>query len=282
LIVIGFWIVNLLIPEEPEALDIATPSGTWRLERAAFYDRSKAAILEGKCARTYVLEHPVSMDDGAAACDTAFEEVTPLLLGAAYLTAMSVTSDSSVPHSDVQMMQVGDHWPRERAMGRGNPVISSAAEFVAGMEAFVKAWPTTGRQEKALLLVHHWLDGLACWSFEDLYLSATTLLQVIAATEEHVQSRDLTFYNGVTGASNRAGVSPLNQDFKDMRNVLIHEGSLIGGSFRGTSLQDCTRVVSEVLNWFDEYLHSVLSMGPVRRRRFEAKDFLGLNAYSIS
>ncbi|MHC2633947.1 hypothetical protein ACVME5_006630 [Bradyrhizobium liaoningense] len=278
---IGFWVVNLLIPGEPEALDINTPSGTWRLERAAFYDRSKEAILEGKCARTYALEHPVSMGDGAAACDAAFEEVTPLLLGASYLTALSVTSDSSVPHSSVQMMQVGSHWPRERSMGHGNPVVGNPGEFVASLEAFVRAWPTAGHQEKARLLIHHWLDGLACWSFEDLYLSATTLLQVIAATEERVQNRDLSFYNGVTGASNRAGVTPLSQDFKDMRNVLIHEGSLIGGSFRGTSLQDCTNVVADVLNWFDEYLHSVLSLGPVRRKRFKASDFLGLNAYSI-
>lgn len=279
---IGFWIVNLLVPGEPEELEIVTPSGTWRLERAAFYGRSKEAILEGKCAHTYALENPVSMDDGAAACDAAFEEVTPLLLGASYLTGLSVTSNSSLPGSDAQMMQIGDHWPRERSMGQGNPVVTDAQEFVAGLEAFVRAWPASAQQEKALLLVHHWLDALACWSFEDLYLSATTLLQVIAATEEHVRGSRLTFYDGVTSASNRAGVAPLNQDFKDMRNVLIHEGRLIGGRFRGTSFHDCTQVAADVLNWFDEYLHSVLSLGQVRRRRFEANDFIGLNAYSIT
>jgi hypothetical protein len=45
---------------------------------------------------------------------------------------------------------------------------------------------------------------------EDLYLSATTLLQVIAATEGHRQGDDLTYYAGVTAAAQRMGLQSLS------------------------------------------------------------------------
>lgn len=279
--VIGFWTVNLLVPEEPQQIEIKTPLGIWALKKAAFYDKSKAAISDGQCANTYALEHPVSMDDGSAACDTAFDELTPLFLGMSYLTGLSVTAKTQLPHSEISIIQLSDHWPRERSMGSGNPVVDNAADFSAGLEAFINSWAGPGQQEKVLLLIHHWLDALACWSLEDCYLSATTLLQVIAATEGAIQARSLTYYTAVDDASQRVGIAPLSRDFKDMRNVLIHEGRLIGGAFQGTSFQDCAAVAANVLNWFDEYIHSVLGVGPVRRQRFTANAFTGLNSYSI-
>ena len=165
--------------------------------------------------------------------------------------------------------------------GSGNAVVTTQDEFVAALETFVAAWPGAGQSEKTLLLIHHWLDALGCWSFEDMYLSATTLLQVIAATEEGIQGRELYYFDAVTAASARAGISPMSRHFKDMRNNLIHEGKLLGGKFSGTSLQDCATVASDVLNWFDSYIHSVLGLGAVRRKRFSYGDFLGLNAYSL-
>ena len=278
---IGFWVVNLLIPRAPQVLRVNTPSGTWAISKAQFYAKSVAGIAQGQCAHTYAIETPVSMSDGAAKCDATFRELIPLLLGASYLTGLSATTKKSLPHSDVTLLQPGDHLPRERAMGQGNPIINNAAEFTDALEKFVASWPGAGQREKALLLVHHWLDSLACWSFEDLYLSATTLLQVIVATQEAVQGKELKYFDGVTEASKRAGLTPLSRDFKDMRNVLIHEGKLIGGKFVGTTRDDCARVAADVLNWFDEYLHSVLGLGAVRRQRFKWQDLMGLNAYSI-
>jgi SAM-dependent methyltransferase len=74
-------------------------------------------------------------------------------------------------------------------MGLGSPSTRTADEFRNLLEAFLRAWPTNGQTEKALLLIHHWLDALACWSLEDLYLSTTTLLQVISATEADRQGK---------------------------------------------------------------------------------------------
>jgi hypothetical protein len=110
---IGFWVVDLLIPAKPQTLQVKTPSGTWTIDKAAFYIKSVDAIAQGKSAETYAIEHPVSMSDGAAKCDAALAEMIPLMLGASYLTGLSVTAKRSLPHSDITLMQPGDHWPRE-------------------------------------------------------------------------------------------------------------------------------------------------------------------------
>jgi hypothetical protein len=127
------------------------------------WTQSLKALQSGQCANTYAIEHPVSMDDGSAACDKALGEMTPLLLGASYLWGLSVTAKHSLPHSDVRIVGPGNHWPRERSMGSGNPVVAMQNELVAVLEAFVGAWSGPGQSEKALLLIHHWLDCLACW-----------------------------------------------------------------------------------------------------------------------
>jgi len=281
--VLSFFVVNLLLPGDPHTLVLATPSGTWTLERFAEYATSKAAIAEGKCAITYYLEHPITLAAGGAAVDASFNEITPILLGASYATEMSVTVSSSTRGSELQILQTSDHWPRERAMSSASPIINSSAEFVSLAEQFVGTWGGAGRTEKALLLVHHWLDALACWSMEDLYLSATTLLQVIVATEAARQGvQRLSYYPGVTAAAQRMGIQVLSDDFKNMRNELIHDGRLIGARFAGPDRVACAVVVAEVLNWFDAYLHAALSLGALRRIRFNQASFMGLNAYSIN
>src|SRR5262245_39665459 len=93
--VLSFQVVNLILPGDPETVTVATPSGTWTLARHANYDRSKATIAEGQCANTYYLEHPVELTAGAAVVDKAFDEMTPILLGASYATGTSVTVKDS-------------------------------------------------------------------------------------------------------------------------------------------------------------------------------------------
>ncbi|MGD2092305.1 MAG: hypothetical protein PVH61_39420 [Candidatus Aminicenantes bacterium] len=279
---IGFWIVNLLVPGDPDKLNISALSGSWELRKFVKYSESKNAISNGKCAHTYAIENDVSMDDGAAACDANLNEMTPILLGASYLSGLSVTAKKSLPHSDVLIVRPSDHWPRERAMGVGNYCVSSQEEFVEALEKFIAAWPTTAQSEKILILIHHWLDALGCWSFEDFYLSATTLLQIIAATEERITgNRNLSYLQAIQSASQRVGITSLNRDFKDMRNNLIHEGNLLGGRFSGTDKGACSEVASDLMNWFDEYIHVVMKLGSVKRTRFSNHDFMSLNAYSI-
>lgn len=174
------------------------------------------------------------------------------------------------------------HSERTRSVDRLSPVVKSDAEFTHLVEAFVRSWPTAGKTEKARLLVHHWLDALSCWAVEDLYLSATTLLQVIVATEASLQGKkELNYYDGVSAAANRKGIRQLSADFKNMRNELIHDGQLIGRRFAGPDRMACAAVIVDLLNWFDEYLHEALGLGKPRNVRFKPHNLSGLNAYSI-
>lgn len=274
--------VNLLIPEDPDELNIHALSGKWELSKLAKYDESKSAISNGQCAHTYAIENVVSMDDGTAAYDANFDEMTPILLGASYISGLSVTAKSSLPHSDVMLVQPSDHWPRERAMGAGNQCVTSSQEFTEVIESFVSSWPSKVYKEKILILIHHFIDALGCWSFEDFYLSATTLLQIIAATEKKMTGNsNLSYFDAVNSASQRVGITSLTRDFKDMRNNLIHEGKLLGGLFAGADIVACSVVAADLMNWFDEYVHSVMSLGPVKRKRYSKQDFMSLNAYSI-
>jgi hypothetical protein len=181
----------------------------------------------------------------------------------------------------VKFVQVGPHFPRERSVDGATACVKNDQEFKQVCEAFVAAYGGAGHTEKVRLIVHHWLDALSCWSLEDLYLSATTILQIISATEKTKQGVDLKFFQGVSAASNRFAIPPLSTDFRDMRNDLIHDGTLSGQRFAGKTLADCRVVTSSVLNWIDSYLHAALGLGAVRRVRFDAQSFDGLNAYSL-
>lgn len=288
---LSFYVINLLIPGDPSTISLTTPAGPWSLLATPDFKEAKSAIEGAKLpkplilpiAETYFLENETGPHVGSVPTDQAIEEMTPILIAATYATGMSVTIQRSTMGSEVSILQASEHWPRPRAIDRPSSVVSSAAEFQYLVEAFVNAWPTTGQSEKALLLIHHWLDALSCWSMEDLYLSATTLLQVIVATEAAKQlKQELKFYDGLVQAANRMGIQPLGQDFKNMRNELVHDGRLIGKRFSGPDKLACGQVVADVLNWIDEYLHAALSLGPVAKKRFKGTDLITLNAYSIS
>jgi hypothetical protein len=279
--VLSFFTVNLLIPTDPKIVELTVPSGTWKLKQYTEYEKSNAAIAEGKCAHTYYLENAIGLVPARLA-DQAFEELTPILLGASYATGLAVTVLKSTMGSEGSLSKRDEHWPRDRAIDMASPVIQSPEEFRDIVEKFVVAWSNVGKTEKARLLVHHWLDALACWSLEDLYLSATTFLQVIVATEAARQGpNQLRFYDGVEAAARRMGIRVLSNDFKDMRNELIHDGQLIGHRFAGPNKQACATVAADVLNWLDEYIHKALNRGNVRKTRFSKADLANLNAYSI-
>jgi len=280
---LSFHVVNLLIPGDPPQINLTLPSGNWTLEQQPELSVGKDAIAKGQCAETYFLENPVSPSAGAAVAERAFDEITPILLASSYLTGLSVTIRHSTLSSEVAIVEPTEHWPRARAIDQASPAIRSDVDFHDLVELFVRAWPVAGRTEKIQLLVHHWLDGLACWSMEDLYLSSTTLLQVIVATEAAKQAQQsLAFYTGVTDAAQRMSIRTLSSDFKNMRNELIHDGQLIGTRFAGPDKMACATVVADVMNWIDEYIHAALNLGAPRKTRFTKMNLYNLNAYSIN
>lgn len=281
---IGFRVVNLLIPGDPPALTVAGAHGDWTFTQAANFAVARNAILtQHKCAESYDAEHPVSMANGAAVFDPTVGEMLPLCLGAAYASGHSVTTHRALPGSEVQFLQLGPRFPRDRSWSETDPVVTDEHEFKELLEAFLVGYRTVGQAEKVRLLVHHWLDSLSCWSLEDLYLSATTVLQTIAATEKRKApiANKPSFYKYVRAAAVRYGLPILSHDFKDMRNDLIHDGTLSGTTFANKTADDGRAVAIDVLNWIDGYVHAALGLGPVRRTRFAPHSLDGLNAYSL-
>ena len=281
---IGFGMCNLFVPEEPEIFTITTPAGTWEFTRHPRYFEWKDEILSnGKCGTTYNAVKTLDVvGSRAVALDESFGELLPLCLGASYLTAMAVAPNGGISGSEVSIAQVGDHFPRARSMGSGRHTAVNLADFKANLESFVPAYVRVEKKEKARLLVHHWLDALAFWSLEDLVLSTSTLLEVIAATAKDLSQKPLkNFTARVTFAAYRFGLPQLNPSFRTMRNDLVHEGTLSGSKMQNTTVEACAALATGALNWVDLYLHAIFDLGSPQAARFDKSTIQGVNAFSL-
>lgn len=279
LIHVNFRIANLLIPGDPLELELTMPSGAWTLTRDPNFQRSRAAMRENKCDETYLL----TTDAPYQAEDAVHQDLISFCLAASYLTGLSATISREAPMSDMAMLQISQHFPRVRAMGEGEPAVRDDAEFVARLEAFANGFAATSQTEKSRLLIHHWIDALACWSFEDLVLSVTTILEIIAATSDTIAGRSKEAKHAVSlkEAAARCGIPELGPDFRNMRNDLVHRGTLSAKTFPNKTREDCSTAIAEALHWIDLYIHASHGLGPLSVERFKPRTFWGLNAFSL-
>ncbi len=283
---IGHKLTNLIMPGEPDRLVINTPAGTWTFNKAPKYDDLKKAIKGGQIAETYSIECAGTyVGSRSAAIDRADDELIPICLGASFLTALSVAPSRSLPGSDVSFLQVGPHFPRPRAMGEGFQSATDTPMFARNLEAFVSAYPVQGSTEKIRLVSHHFLDALAFWSIEDLVLSTTTILEIIAITAKTIAAAQgqsiCDFIPRILFAARRFNLPVLPPDFRDMRNDLVHEGTLSGTKFPGKNPDECGKAAAEALDWTDQYIFAALGMGQPGRARFIAEPFRGANSFSL-
>lgn len=283
---IGHRLTNLIIPGEPDSLTIATPAGSWELRKDSRYEEYKRGIAEGKVAETYTAEISCSYTGSrAAAMDAVEDELVPLCLAASYFTGLSVAPSRSLPGSEVAFLQVGPHFPRPRAMGTGFPAFSDEASFARAVGDFVTTYPTDGSDENIRLIAHHFLDALAFWSLEDLVLSTTTILEIIAITAKRVAGAQGQTINNFTPrlafAATRFNLPSLPPDFRNMRNDLVHEGTLSGQKFPGKDAFACGVAVAEALDWIDEYVFAAMGLGKPAQPRFIGKAFRGANSFSL-
>jgi hypothetical protein len=284
---IGHRLTNLIIPGEPDALTISTRAGSWELRKNSRYGEYKGAIAEGKIAETYTIEISCSYNGSrAAAMDAVEDELIPLCLAASYLTALSVAPSRSLPGSDVSFMQVGPHFPRPRGMGTGFQACPDETSFAHAIADFVATYPTKGMDENIRLIAHHFLDALAFWSLEDLVLSATTILEIIAITAKRVAASQgqtiQDFTPRLAFAAARFNLPDLPPDFRKMRNDLVHEGTLSGQKFPNKDSFACGVAVAEALDWIDEYVFAAVALGKPAQKRFIGDGFRGANSFSLS
>lgn len=283
---IGHRLTNLIIPGEPDVLTITTPTGSWELRKDPRYDEYKRAIAEGKIAETYMIEISCSYTGNrAAAMDAVDDELVPLCLATSYLTGLSVAPSRSLPASEVTFMQVGPHFPRPRAMGTGFPALPDGTSFAPAVGNFIAAYPIKGSDENIRLIAHHFLDALAFWSLEDLVLSTTTILEIIAITAKRVASAQgqtiKDFTPRMEFAAGRFNLPALPPDFRNMRNDLVHEGTLSGQKFPNKDAAACGVAVAEALDWIDEYAFAAMGLGKPPQQRFIGEAFGGANSFSL-
>ena len=60
-----------------------------------------------------------------------------------------------------------------------------------------------------------------------------------------------------------------------MRNDLVHEGFLSGSNFKNRNKSDCAKVISDSLNWLDEYILASLNISNefIGKPRWHAQGF---------
>jgi hypothetical protein len=280
---IGFWLVNLLIPGDPGTFVIQGLHGDWEFKIAPNFTKDRASIEKGKSGYTYSVTNPASLRTGGfGPTEEAFKELVPITLACSYLTGSTVTLGAALSMSEISVMGLGDYFPRDRSTTGFAAVIDNISEFVPAAEKFVQGFGAARTGENMLVVMHFLMDALSCWSLEDLYLSLMSIFEIIKQTQRRRECNPgLSFYEGVSNAARHYGLPVLSRDFLNMRNDLTHEGTLSGSRFPGKAKADCAGVAADALNWLDQYLHAALTLGPPKKKRFNNRELEGLSAYSL-
>lgn len=293
----AFWLVNLLPPGTPQTFALKTPAGLWTFKQSPAFNREEADIRDkGACANTYSMEFPLPTDGTRSSVkNMAFDEVLPICLAASFVTGAAVTIGHPHQVSEVQFVVVGSHFPRQRGIPNPAACVNTMNQFSGFIETFVDHYGQLNSVEKLLLLTHFYIDALSCWSLENLYLSGSTLLQIIADTEKttgrgfaanHAATRagktgvKPGFFDYLAGAADRVGIAAPSYDVVKTRNSLIHEGTLKLAGF--PTQADAAKPIAEGLRWVDEYVYAILKLGSVPAPRHNASVLThGLNSFSF-
>lgn len=292
---IGFYVANLLPPATPLQFNLQTPCGTWSFQQVPNFGQAHQAVLQGATTNTYTTTFPLPVSGPSSLKDAAFEEVVPICLAASFVTGAAVTIKHSLAASSIQFITVGPHLPRDRGVANPAACVDTFAEFIAFVERFVAQYRALDPVEKLKLLMHFFIDATACWSLENLYLSGSTLLQVVADTEKsmgrtfasvHAAQRNQGratspgFYDFLAGAANRTNIAPLTHDVVKVRNSLVHAGTLQSASL--PTQADAAVPIAEAMHWFDQYVYAILNLGPVPVNRYPVRLLTdGINSFSF-
>ncbi len=254
-VVVQFMIANLVAADA--TFEVPSALGQWEFVRAPNYGELIPRINNDACGNTYYACNaaitPRSSDtDFITACD----EIVDICLVLSFLTARCVAPTGAI--GEITFIATGDTFIRPRA------IVGFGELQVRSLTALFSNWLTTSyttyRQRHLRLQLSHWLSGLTCFSLEDIYLSVSVQMDIIKQREIAAMSSNFTFFQGMVSASTNYGLTPLGQDFKNMRNDIVHEGVLSGTNFPSKSKSDCSSVAASTLNWIDQYIISVLSV----------------------
>lgn len=272
---IGFRLVNLLIPGTQNELKIKTKNGEWTLVREQQYDKLAQGLQNRvSCAETYFVTHDKKTDD-------VFDELLYICLATSFLSGSAVTVSRSLPSSEIMIFEAGPRFPRERGLSIIGPIYSQPSDFEIALSAIVDGFERATCNNNIEVIIHHWLDSLSCWSLEDQYLSACTILEIIKQTERRRNGNpNQHFYDAIVSASNHYKIRVMSRDWISMRNDLVHDGKLSGSKFQNKDVVQCNALSKDVLHWLDEYVFAVFGIARLITNRYDDPTLL-LNSYTV-
>jgi hypothetical protein len=271
---IGFRLVNLLIPGTQNELRITTNNGEWTLVQEQQYDKL-AQELQNRvsCAETYFVTHNKMTDD-------VFDELLYICLAASFLSGSAVTVSRSLPSSEIKIAERGPRYPRDRGLSIIGPIYSQPSDFEIALSTMVDGFESA-ISNNIEVIIHHWLDSLSCWSLEDQYLSACTILEMVKQNERRRNGNQKQyFYDAIVSASNHYQIRIMSRDWISMRNDLVHDGKLSGSRFQNKDVFQCNAVSKDVLHWLDEYIFAVFGIAGLSTNRYNDTTLL-LNSYTV-
>jgi hypothetical protein len=277
-----FAIANLVVGEQ--SFEIPSKLGKWEFTRTNNYQQIVTSLEKGMCGNTFfasidTVNHKSADLDFQTACD----EIIDICLTLSFLTARCVTPSGTTGSSEIQFVQLGDDFVPSRA------IVGLPELYPSSLSSFFLDWVSTIHpaivQRRLRLHLCHWLSGLTCFTLEDVYLSAGVQMDIVKQLERRITGNlNLTFFQGMTSASTRYSLTALGNDYKAMRNDIVHEGVLSGSNFPNKTKGQCAIVIAETLNWLDSYILAV--MGKTSQRlgfpRWKGVDFEhGLPSLSV-
>lgn len=253
-----FWIADLKSDETE--FSVPATLGVWEFRRRDDYPTVLSKIKEGQCAVSY---YAYNKSISHNTSDHDFSGVTGELIDSclilSFIQAACVTPCRTTPRSDAICLQLGDSFVRPRAIAGfpSLPLSDTLATF------FSRGTPTLAgafQSRRLRIFLSHWISGLTCFSLEDLFLSVGVQMDIIKQCEIAVTGTKLNYYDGMLSASSRYNLQSLTNDYKNMRNDIVHEGVLSGANFPHKHKARCAEVVATSLNWIDAYVCAVLGL----------------------
>lgn len=277
---IEFWIADLKSDEK--VFKVPCSQGVWEFHQRDDYEELLLKKEDGQCAATYyAFNESLGLDASDAAFAHAIDELVDTCLILSFLNGQCVTPTRCTPQSDVQFIQLGDSFIRSRAIAGFDSLMldqTYSQIFSRGMTSM--ATPFSERRMR--LFLSHWISGLTCFSIEDIFLSIGVQMDIVKQCEISATGRRFDYYPGMVSASTRYHLQQLSHDYKKMRNDIVHEGRLSGSNYRGKTKSDCAEVVASALNWIDNYVCAVLTIGNPAVNRWNPRIIeAGLPALSI-